>query len=386
MDDNGKLARLMSATIAGVRAQLVTVEVHRGKGLPTQSIVGLPGSAVRESLDRVHAACAHHGFGLPPRRTTINLAPAGIRKTGAALDLPIALGLLVADGTLPDDQLSNELCLGELSLDGELRAVRGVLPAVVAARGDGIRRVVVPPPNAAEAAAVEGIEVIALRDLRGVVEWATGDRQPEPIPVERQPPAGAPTEDLSEIRGNPIARRALEIAAAGGHHLLLAGPPGSGKTLLARALPGLLPELEFEAALECSGVYSVVGMLDGRGLMSARPFRAPHHSATVAGLLGGGNPIRPGEISLATSGVLFMDELPEFSRGAIEALREPLEAGCVRLARAQESHEFPANFQLVAAMNEWWFVALMPVDDKGPKASSWLPTEPEWGWRAPQET
>jgi magnesium chelatase family protein len=352
VEESGKLARVLSATIAGVRAQLVTVEVHRGKGLPTQSIVGLPGSAVRESLDRIHAACAHHGMALPPRRTTINLAPAGVRKTGAALDLPIALGLLLADGSLEPSRLESALCLGELSLDGELRAVRGVLPAVIAARDAGLTRALVPPPNAAEASAVHGVDVVTVKDLQGAAQWAAGEAEPDPVPTPTTPTPGAPPEDLSEIRGNPIARRALEIAAAGGHHLLLAGPPGAGKTLLARALPGLLPPLEFEEALECSGVYSVVGLLDGRGLMSTRPFRAPHHSATVAGLLGGGNPLRPGEVSLATGGVLFLDEFPEFARGAIEALREPLETGSIQLARARESHEFPARFQLVAAMNE----------------------------------
>ncbi len=352
MEDNGQLARVKSATVAGVGARLVTVEVHRGNGLPTQSIVGLPGSAVRESLDRVHAACAHHGFALPPRRTTINLAPADIRKSGAGLDLPIALGLLLADGALPPERLVDTLCIGELSLDGRLRAARGILPAVLAARDAGLVRALVPPDNAAEAAAVQGVEVVTFADLRAAAGWVAGEVMPEPV---AQPPtvsAPAIDEELAEIRGNPIARRALEIAAAGQHHLLFAGPPGAGKTLMARALPGLLPPLTYEEALESSAVYSVVGQLHGRGLLSTRPFRAPHHSATAAGMLGGGQPLRPGEISLATAGILFLDELPEFSRNVIEALREPLEAGRVRLSRARESHEFPARFQLVAAMNE----------------------------------
>jgi magnesium chelatase family protein len=350
--ETGRLAQVRSATISGVVARLVTVEVHRGNGLPTQSIVGLPGSAVRESLDRVHAACAHHGRALPPRRTTINLAPADLPKTGAGLDLPIALGLLAADDSIPGERLRQTLCVGELSLDGHLRAARGVLPAVLAARAEGLTRALVPPDNAAEASSVPDIEVATVPDLGEAVRWAAAERESDSIPSARPAVVAGPQDDLAEIRGNPVARRALEIAAAGEHHLLLAGPPGAGKTLLARALSGLLPPLTYPEALECSAVYSVVGQLQGRGLLTARPFRAPHHSATPAGLLGGGQPVRPGEISLATAGVLFLDELPEFSRAGVEALREPLEIGSIRLARARESYEFPARFQLVAAMNE----------------------------------
>lgn len=348
-----RIGRIRTAVVRGVRARLVTVEVHRGQGLPRQTLVGLAGSAVRESLDRIHAACSHCGLSLAPRRTVINLAPAGLRKSGAGLDLPIALALLAADGRFDAAALEDRLVIGELGLDGRVRGVNGVLPAALAAREADLAGLLVPRANAGEAAAVPGLEVHAVEDLQTAAAHAGGERR-APIVRESSDEPQSPGEsvDLAAVAGLATARYALEVAAAGGHHLLLSGPPGGGKTLLARALPGILPPLRFEESLAASAVHSVVGALRGRGLLRTPAFRAPHHSISPAGLVGGGNPLRPGEISLATHGVLFLDELPEFPRQALECLRQPLEEGCVRISRANESHEFPARFQLVAAMNE----------------------------------
>jgi len=360
VSDADTIGRVRSAIITGVRATLVLVEVHRGKGLPRQTIVGLAGSAVRESLERIHAACSQCGLSLRPRRTTINLAPAGFRKSGSGLDLPIALGLLVAEGSVPAARLDGTVCLGELSLDGSARPVAGVLPAAIAARHQGVRRILVPQANGGEAAAVPGIEALEIPSLAAAVSYLRGETElptaqaAEPSGVQAGAARAETTTaiDLADVQGHALPRRALEIVAAGGHHLLMSGPPGAGKTLLARALPGLLPELSFDEALQVSSVYSVLGGMHGRGLLRTRPFRAPHHSITTAGLVGGGSPLRPGEISLATRGVLFLDEMPEFRRSALEALRQPLEEGHVAISRANESYCFPARFQLVAAMNE----------------------------------
>jgi len=342
------LALVYSRARAGVHAPPVRVEVHLSGGLPSTQIVGLPEAAVRESRDRVRAALLCAQFEFPARRITINLAPADLPKDGGRFDLPIALGILAASGQIDRAMLEGHEFIGELALTGELRAVDGALPAAIAAAGEQ-RSLVVPSGNADEAALATHAHVKVARTLLEVCAGLAGDKQ---LPVAQLPTLSAlPQPDLADVRGQQHARRALEIAAAGGHHLLLLGSPGCGKTLLASRLPGILPEASEAEALESAAVAS----LSGRGVDAARwrqrPYRAPHHTASAVALVGGGSHPRPGEISLAHNGVLFLDELPEWNRQALEVLREPLESGTVTIARAARSLEFPARFQLVAAMN-----------------------------------
>lgn len=348
------LARVHSRGLEGLEAPEVVVEVHLAPGLPAFTLVGLAETAVREARERVRAALLHSGLGFPSnRRIVVSLAPADLPKDGGRFDLPIALGLLAAAGQIDPAGLEGLECAGELSLAGALRPVRGALALALGWRRAGSgRRLVLPRASAEEAARVPGVAPLAADHLLDLVRACLpGDARVPLAPARAAPPAPPPAvPDLREVRGQAEAKRALEVAAAGGHSLLLVGPPGSGKSMLAQRLPSLLPPLEPEAALASAALLELAGAFDP-GHFGRRPFRAPHHSASAAALVGGGSPPRPGEISLAHEGILFLDEVPEFPRLALEALREPLETGRIALARAQRRAEFPARFQLVAAMN-----------------------------------